>query len=151
MISPTERIAIVGMAIRLPGAGADLDRFWSAVASAADWSSEVPAGRWMLPAEHYYDPRIANPDTVYSTRGYFLDPFEPDLTGLAIDAAFVGELDRLFHIVLDVGNRAWRSAKTAAVDRAPVGVVLGNICLPTEKAHAICREYLGVNPLAASP
>ena len=52
-------------------------------------SREVPAGRWMLPPERCTDPRIANPDTVYSTRGYYLDPFEPGLAGLDLDPALV--------------------------------------------------------------
>ncbi|MDB5311413.1 MAG: 3-hydroxyacyl-[acyl-carrier-protein] dehydratase FabA [Gemmataceae bacterium] len=144
MTNPIERIAIVGLAVRFPGAGADPDRFWAAVAGGVDCSSDAPpAGRWPLPAGHYLDPRVANPDTVYSTRGYYLDPFAPDLGGLTIDPAFVGELDPLFHLVLDVGNRAWRAARTGPVDRSRVGVVLGNICLPTGKANALCREYLG--------
>jgi acyl transferase domain-containing protein len=143
MTNLSERIAIVGMAARLPGAGPDLKRFWTAARTAADCSSEVPAGRWPRSAAEYLDPRVANPDTVYSTRGYFLDPFEPDLAGLTIDPGFVRELDVLFHLVLDVGNRAWRGARTEPVNPAKVGVVLGNICLPTIRANALCREYLG--------
>src|SRR5262245_60829276 len=139
----TERIAIVSVAGRFPGAGADLNQFWANVASATDCSREVPVGRWSLPAERCTDPRIANPDTVYSTRGYYLDPFEPDLTGLNLDRALVNELDPLFHLVLDVGNRAWHSAKTEQVNRARVGVVLGNICLPTDRANDLCRDILG--------
>jgi acyl transferase domain-containing protein/3-hydroxymyristoyl/3-hydroxydecanoyl-(acyl carrier protein) dehydratase len=143
MTHPTERVAIVGMAGRFPGAGADLDRFWDNVASATDCSSEVPPGRWAIPPERCLDPRVANPDTVYSARGYFLEAFEPDLAGLDIDPALVAELDRLFHLVLDTGNRAWHSAKTQPLDRRRVGVVLGNICLPTDRANDLCREYLG--------
>ncbi|MCI0705033.1 MAG: type I polyketide synthase, partial [Planctomycetia bacterium] len=138
-----ERIAIVSVAGRFPGAGADLNQFWANVAAAVDSSREVPAGRWVLSAERCTDSRIANPDTVYSTRGYYLDPFEPDLSELELDRALVGELDPLFHLVLDVGNRAWRGAKTAKVDRARVGVVLGNICLPTDRANDLCRDVLG--------
>jgi len=131
------------MAGRFPGAGADLERFWSDVATAADCSREVPRGRWALSPGRCTDPRLANPDTVYSTRGYYLDPFDPDLTGLELDARLIGELDPLFHLVLDVGNRAWRSAKTEKVNRSRVGVVLGNICLPTDRANDLCREILG--------
>src|SRR3974390_3510970 len=109
MTQPTDRIAIVSYAGRFPGSGADLDQFWKNVAGAGDCSSEVPAARWALPPERCTDPRIANPDTVYSTRGYYLDPFVPDLTGLALDSGLVAELDPLFHLVLDSGNRAWRS------------------------------------------
>jgi acyl transferase domain-containing protein/3-hydroxymyristoyl/3-hydroxydecanoyl-(acyl carrier protein) dehydratase len=151
MTNSSERIAIVGQAIRLPGAGEAIDRFWSAVTSAEDCSREVPPNRWPRPPQEYFDPRIANPDTVYSTRGYFLDHFEPDLTDLRVDPGFVEQLDTLFHIVLDVGNRAWRSSRTNRVDRARVGVVLGNICLPTAKANALCREYLGAEPRKTHP
>ncbi|MFO0805949.1 MAG: beta-ketoacyl synthase N-terminal-like domain-containing protein [Gemmataceae bacterium] len=149
MASFNERVAIVGQAVRLPGAEADAGRFWEQVSRGADASREVPDGRWPRPAKEYYDPRIAHPDSVYSTRGYFLEPFVPDLTGLAIDSSLVNELDTLFHIVLDVGSRAWRTARTSEVNRERVGVVLGNICLPTVKSNAICREVLG-HPIAGS-
>src|SRR5829696_6575049 len=138
-----DRIAIVSVAGRFPGAGADLTRFWQNVAAAADCSRDVPPGRWSLPPQRCTDPRVANPDTVYSTRGYYLDPFTPDLRDLDLDPALVAELDPLFHLVLDVGNRAWREAKTEKIDRSRVGVVLGNISLPTDKSSDLCREILG--------
>jgi acyl transferase domain-containing protein len=108
----TQRIAIVSFAGRFPGAGADLSRYWESIAAAADCAREVPEGRWALPPKYCRDRRIANPDTVYSARGYYLDPFNPDLDGLAIDAALVEELDTLFQLVLDVGNRAWKGCQT---------------------------------------
>src|SRR3954467_3401889 len=100
MTPSADRIAIVSAAGRFPGSGADLASFWENVASAADCSREVPAGRWALPPERCTDPRLPHPDTVYSPRGYYLDPFEPDLTGLALDAELVARLDPLFHLVL---------------------------------------------------
>jgi acyl transferase domain-containing protein/3-hydroxymyristoyl/3-hydroxydecanoyl-(acyl carrier protein) dehydratase len=142
-MSSTERIAIVSFAGRFPGAGADLERYWANIAGAVDGARDVPAGRWPLPPELCRDPRIANPDTVYSTRGYYLDPFDPDLIGLDLDPALVSELDPLFHLVLDVGNRAWRGSRTDIIDRARVGIVLGNICLPTDKSSDLCRAILG--------
>ena len=44
MTNPTERIAIVGLAVRLPGAGADPDTFWANVAAGTDSSRDVPPG-----------------------------------------------------------------------------------------------------------
>ena len=146
-----ERIAIVAAAGRFPGAAADAELFWRNVASGADCARDVPPGRWFLPPNRCTDPRVANPDTVYSTRGYYLDPFDPDLTDLQLERDLVAELDPLFHLVLDAGNRAWRGAKTAAVDRSRVGVVLGNICLPTAKSNALCREVLGGEPAKTHP
>ncbi|MFM8275247.1 MAG: beta-ketoacyl synthase N-terminal-like domain-containing protein [Gemmata sp.] len=137
-----DRIAIVSFAGRFPGAGADLGAYWANVAAAADCSREVPAGRWALPPDRCTDPRVANPDTAYSTRGYYLDPFAPDLDGLELDVE-VPALDPLFHLVLDVGNRAWRGARTDRVSRSRAGVVLGNICLPTDRANDLCRQVLG--------
>jgi PfaB family protein len=143
MNSFSERIAIVSIAGRFPGAGADLGQFWQRISGAVDCSRDVPEGRWTLPKERCRDPRIANPDTVYSTRGYYLDPFTPDLTKLDLDGDLVAQLDPLIQLVLDVGNRAWRAARTEKVDRQRVGVVLGNICLPTDRSSDLCREILG--------
>ena len=58
-----DRVAIVGMAARFPGAGADLGAFWHNVASAADCSRDVPPGRWLLPPDRCFDPRVPHPDT----------------------------------------------------------------------------------------
>jgi acyl transferase domain-containing protein/3-hydroxymyristoyl/3-hydroxydecanoyl-(acyl carrier protein) dehydratase len=139
----SDRIAIVSVAGRFPGCGADLGKFWGSVAAAEDCSREVPAGRWVLPPNRCTDPRVAHPDTVYSTRGYYLDPFAPDLADLDLDLALVAQLDPLFQLVLDAGNRAFRDARTEKIDRSRVGVVLGNICLPTDGSSDLCREILG--------
>ncbi|MDW8242583.1 MAG: beta-ketoacyl synthase N-terminal-like domain-containing protein [Thermogemmata sp.] len=136
-------VAIVGMAIRLPGAEADLTRFWQAVVDGKDCSREVPPGRWILPPEACYDPRPGQPDRVYCRRGYYLDPFVPNLNGLNVDPTWVAQLDPLVQLVLDVGNRAWASARLEQIDRRRVGVVLGNICLPTEHSSALCQALLG--------
>lgn len=143
MTTSGERIAIVGAAGRFPGSGADLDLFWENIVQARDCSREVPDGRWAIPADQCYDARVPHPDSVYSPRGYFLDPFVADLEGTTANAEWLAGLDPLFHLVLDVGNRAWRSAKTDPIDRRRVGAILGNICLPTEKASDLAREYLG--------
>ena len=148
-MNQSPRIAIVGLAGRFPGSGADLGRFWDNVRTATDCSREVPADRWLLPPERCFDPRVANPDTVYSTRGYFLEPFEPDVAGLGLPVELVAELDPLFHLILDVGHRAWKTAQTANVDRRKAGVILGNICLPTDKASDLARKFLA--PLTQKP
>jgi acyl transferase domain-containing protein/3-hydroxymyristoyl/3-hydroxydecanoyl-(acyl carrier protein) dehydratase len=138
-----DRVAIVGMAGRFPGSGADLDLFWENVAAGRDCSREIPAGRWLLPPAECVRPGGPHPDAVPHARGYYLDPFEPHLDGLELPSELVADLDPLFHLVLDVGNRAWRSAKTDQLDRRRVGVVLGNICLPTDRASDLARRFLG--------
>jgi len=138
-----ERVAIVGLAGRFPGSGDDLDLFWDNVVGAVDCSREIPSGRWHVPAESIRDDRIAHPDSVYSTRSYTLDPFHVDAKQIPVPADLLAGLDPLFHLVLDVGSRAWTSMVAQNVDRRKTGVVLGNICLPTDASSDLAREYLG--------
>ncbi|OWK42290.1 beta-ketoacyl synthase N-terminal-like domain-containing protein [Fimbriiglobus ruber] len=138
-----ERVAIVGVAGRFPGAGADLGAFWEKVAGGIDCGRDVPADRWLLPPTACFDARAPHPDSVYSVRGYYLDPFAAAPDGTNVPSEVLAGLDPLFHLILDVGSRAWRSARTAGVDRRRTGVVLGNICLPTDASSDLAREYLG--------
>ena len=146
-MASNERVAIVGLAGRFPGSGSDLEKFWANIAAGKDTSREVPSDRWLLNPRDCHDPRVPHPDSVYSTRGYFLDPFQTDDSTMPNE--LLTQLDPLFHLVLDLGHRAWRSAKTDNLDKRNVGVILGNICLPTVAASTLADELLG-GPLAAS-
>src|SRR4051794_37345335 len=138
----SERIAIVGMGGIFPGAP-DLDRFWANVAGGVDSTREVPPGRWLLDVADAYDARVGVPDRVYSTRGGFVEGFQLDPVGLDLDPDLIGRLDPMVHLALHAGRAAWRSAVTGGIDRRRVGVILGNIVLPTESASALARETLG--------
>src|SRR4051812_8088464 len=136
-----ERVAIVGIGGIFPGAP-DLDRFWANIAGAVDATREVPPGRWAIDATEAYDPRVAQPDRVYSTRGGFIEDFRLDPEGLDLHAGLIERLAPMFRIALHAGRQAWRDALTEGVDRRRVGVVLGNIVLPTETASGLARAYL---------
>ncbi|SIO57153.1 PfaB family protein [Singulisphaera sp. GP187] len=137
-----ERVAIVGIGGIFPQSP-DLDRFWANVAGGIDTTREVPRGRWLLDVADAYDPRVGAPDRVYSTRGGFIEDFQLDPSGLDLDPAELGRLDPMFHLALHAGRQAWRSAVTTELDRGRVGVVFGNIVLPTETSSALAREVLG--------
>src|SRR5262245_13442845 len=94
-----DRVAIVGMAVRFPGSGSDTEQFWNDVAGAVDRSREVPAERWALPPSGCLARRVPHPDSVYSTRGYFLDPFDPDSIGWKVPRELLLGLDPLFHLI----------------------------------------------------
>ncbi len=146
MGSASERIAIVGLGGLFPSAGgpaATRTEFWHNVLNAVDVSREVPSGRWLLDAEECFDPRVAIADYVYSKRGYFLGDFRLDAANLDLPADLLAQLDPVFHLTLHAGQQAWQSAKTDNIDRQRVGVILGNIALPTQKASALARECLG--------
>ncbi|MCZ2340220.1 MAG: hypothetical protein LC104_00305 [Bacteroidales bacterium] len=149
-MAQSEKIAIVAHAIRFPGSGGELESFWHNVSTAADCSREVPAGRWFLPPERCVHAGGLYPDSVPHARGYFLDPFTAEPDAWNVPAELLGQLDPLFHAILDTGHRAWRMARTAGVDRRRVGVILGNICLPTVKVSDLARERFGITPAASA-
>ncbi len=130
------RVAIVGMGGLFPPA-ADPERLWADVLAAADRSRDVPPGRWLLDPDAIYDRAVAAPDRVYSRRGYFLDGVPRD----ACDPD--GALDAVFHLALAAGRQAFASGATVRLDRRRVGVILGAIVLPTEKASTFARNFLG--------
>ncbi len=136
------RVAIVGIGGIFPRSP-NLARFWANMEAGVDAAREVPPGRWPLDPADAYHPRVATPDRVYSTRGCFVEDFRLDPEGLDLDPALLDRLDPMFHLALHAGRAAWRDARTAEVDRSRVGVVFGNIVLPTESASAIARATLG--------
>jgi acyl transferase domain-containing protein/3-hydroxymyristoyl/3-hydroxydecanoyl-(acyl carrier protein) dehydratase len=137
-----ERVAIVGVGGIFAGSP-DPERLWANVAGAVDATREVPPGRWHLPASEAFDPRVAEADRVYSTRGGFVEGFRLDPEGLDLDPELIGRLDPMFHLALHAGRQAWRDAVIEGLDRDRVGVVIGNIVLPTEATSALARETLG--------
>ena len=139
----TERIAIVGVGGIFPGAP-DLDTFWKNVAGGVDCGRHVPDGRWYLSPKQAYAPWPPQPDRVYSTWGCFIEGFQFDPEGLNLDRSLLERLDPMFHLGLHAARAAFRDAKQLdGVDHARVGVILGNIALPTESTSAICRDVLG--------
>ena len=132
------RVAIVGLGGIFPDAP-DLGRFWANVEAGRAAAREVPPGRWVLDPEDAFDPRVARPDRVYSTRGCFVEGFELDPLGLELDPGLIARLDPMFHLALHAARAAWLDAKTGEVDRSRVGVVFGNIDLPTATSSALAR------------
>src|ERR1022692_4239599 len=125
-MSVSSRVAIVGMGGLFPSS-ATPERLWADVLAGADRSRDVPPGRWMLDPDAIYDPTVGAPDRVYSRRGCFLD-------SIPLDPALPAELDSVFHLTLYAGRQAFGSGVTHTLDRRRVGVILGDIVLPTEKA-----------------
>ncbi|HEV3143971.1 MAG TPA: beta-ketoacyl synthase N-terminal-like domain-containing protein [Gemmataceae bacterium] len=136
------RIVIVGIGGVFPGA-ANLEQFWANIAAGVDASSDVSEGRWLLSPKDAFANGIAVPDKVYSLRGYYLHEIPLDDAGIQLDRELFSRLDPLFRLILSAGNQAWRDAATGNLCRQRVGVILGNIALPTEKASALALEILG--------
>lgn len=125
------RIAIVAAGARLPGAE-NPEQFWNNIVNRVDASSDVPLDRWPIDPASVFQSGGPHPDRAYSLRGYFLD-------SIPIDPAFA-TLDLSVHLLLAVGRAAWADAVTESIDRSRVGVIVGNIALPTEHISELSRE-----------
>ncbi|MER5429965.1 beta-ketoacyl synthase N-terminal-like domain-containing protein [Streptomyces sp. NPDC002588] len=121
-------VAIVGMAVLLPGA-AGLDAYWNNLRDGVDAIGEVPDGRW--DADYYRPSAASEPavaDRVYARRGGFVDELaEVEVTrfGIMPNSVAGTEPDQL--IALHVASAALDDAggTDRLPDRGRVGVVLG--------------------------
>ena len=137
-------VAIVGIGGIFPDAP-ELSQFWENIRLAKSAAREVPEGRWQLPVEQAFDAEAGKADHVYSRRGCFIDAIPPlsALSGLSIDPQIAAGLDPLFHLLLHAGKRAFDDAVTGPLERARVGVIIGNLALPSEKSAEFSRSLLG--------
>ncbi|MFA7534977.1 MAG: beta-ketoacyl synthase N-terminal-like domain-containing protein [Desulfuromonadales bacterium] len=137
-------VAIVGVGGLFPGAPT-LDRFWRNILANVNTARRPPEGRWLLEPEAVYDPTVGAADKVYSQKACFIeeDLKSLPLDGLAIDPQFLNGLDPLFHLLLHAGRQAFLDGVTAPLDRARVGVIIGNLALPSETSSALARDWLG--------
>lgn len=125
-------IAIVGIGGVFPGAK-NLDEFWQNIVNARDCAVEVGQDRWPLPQSQLYAPELA-PDKVNSRRACLVEGFEFNSEGLDVDEDLIRRLDPLYQILLSAGRDAWQDAKTNNLDKSRVGIIIGNIALPTESS-----------------
>lgn len=123
--SANERIAIVGMSGRYPGAGS-LDEFWNLLAQGRSGVREIPPSRWDVDA--YYDPRPQQPGKVYCKWLGMLDEveyFDPLFFGISPAEASV--MDPQHRLFLQESYRAFEDAgySPTALDGARCGIYLG--------------------------
>lgn len=137
-------VAIVGIGGIFPDAP-DLARFWDNIRSARSASRTVPEGRWAVPADTAHDPEVGKPDHVYSRHGCFIEEIPPldRLTGLAPGFRVPEGLDPLFHLLIHAGKRAFDDGITDPLDRSRIGVIIGNLALPSETSAQLARQWLG--------
>ncbi len=136
-------IAVVGMGAVLPGCDS-LEEFWQSVLEARDLQQSVPGGRWSRASSTF----IAHGDTkdrVFHDKGYFCKDIPKAPTGLEVSQELWEQLDPVFHLALKAGRDAFYDGKWRAVDRQKMGVILGNIALPTEGSANFVRHYFDLS------
>lgn len=120
----TPPIAIVGMAVRLPGDVRSMESFWDLLVSKRDVSTEVPQSRFNVDA-FYSDSR---PMTVKARRGFFLndelDKVDPSVFGMSNDKA--GLVDPQQRLLLELVWECVESAGQVNWRGKDIGVYVGN-------------------------
>ncbi len=124
--SRREPIAIVGMAMRLPGGVTTPERFWQALADGEDLIGAIPPERWQ--ASEYLNADPDHPGTMYDRHGGFLqgvDEFDAEFFG--INPREAASMDPQQRLLLEL---TWEALERAAIDprslaNTPAGVYLG--------------------------
>ncbi len=141
-----DSFAIVGYAVRLPGA-ADADEFWDVLQQGRDAVSEVPPDRWDV--DEFYDPDPDAPGKIVSRRAGFIE----DVTGF--DAPFFGLskretmlVDPQHRILLETAWQAVEHSGTApsALANTKTGVFMG---LGTHDYLGLISEQLSYEEIEA--
>ncbi|MEU9957761.1 beta-ketoacyl synthase N-terminal-like domain-containing protein [Streptomyces sp. NPDC050982] len=121
-------VAIVGMAVLLPGA-ADLDAYWRNLLAGTDAITDVPDGRW--DADYYRPDSATGPavaDQVYCRRGGFVDGLadvEVTRFGIMPNSVPGTEPDQLIALNVAAAALADAGGEDRLPDRHRIGVVLG--------------------------
>lgn len=97
---PCEPIAVVGMAMRLPGGVRSEDQFWEFLMNKRDAVSKVPETRYNV--DSFY--QQAKPNAIRTKKGYFLqeDPTEFDTGFFGITNYEASRLDPQQRLLLEV-------------------------------------------------
>ncbi|MDC0746351.1 type I polyketide synthase [Polyangium mundeleinium] len=150
-----EPIAIVGLALRMPGGADDADGLWRLLEGEACAVGPIPASRW--DADAVYDPDLAAPGKSYVREAALLDRID------LFDAAFFGispfeanHIDPQHRLLLET---AWQALEQAGIVPAAlrdsqtgtyVGIGPGDYLslhgAPSTEAHAM----LGTSPSLAA-
>ena len=111
------RVAIVGMACRLPGAPNE-DEFWRCREGRCAVGA-LPEGRWR--PERYFHPRMAEPGFSYwFSGGYIADPFGFDPAVFRISPREAAEMDPQQRLLLEI---VWSALEDGGI---PPSAVAGN-------------------------
>jgi len=129
-------VAIVGMGGRFPGS-LDPQGLWKAVLEGKWLGAPPPSGRWCLKPESITRSEGIHPDKVRSAVVCATEIPPPP------PGSHPSWSDPPVRLALEAGCAAWKSAKTERLDPGRVGVILGNIVLPTEASGARAESVYG--------
>jgi malonyl CoA-acyl carrier protein transacylase len=103
----TEPIAIVGMAVNLPGAS-ELTQYWANILRRQDSIEEVPADRW--PSDVFFNTDNKQPDRTMSKWGGFMPSVRFDPMTFGIPPTSLASIEPVHLITLEVTRKALADA-----------------------------------------
>ena len=155
--TPVTRIAVIGMACRLPGGIDSPERLWEALLRGDDLVTEFPSDRWDV--DEYYDPEPGVPGRSVSKWGGLLDDvagFDSDFFGISESEAIA--IDPQQRLLLETSWEAMEHAGLAPETVADsltgvfVGLTHGDYALLAADTGALEGPYgnIGTNFSQAS-
>ncbi len=129
------RIAITGIAARLPGARTE-DEFWQMLVDGRCAVGSLPPGRWS--PDRYFHPRPAEPGFSYSFSGGYIDnPWDFDPSVFGISPREAAEMDPQQRLLLEV---VWSALEDSGIPPSSlagtnVGVYVGASSLDYGTLH----------------
>lgn len=136
----TERVAIVGIGGVFPGSSG-LDDFWDIILNTKDTATDVGVDRWNIIPNEIYSKQKSS-DKIISKRACLIQNFNFDHKDLNVDPKLLSSLDPAYQILLHAGRDAWSSINTAPLNKERVGIIIGNIVLPTYSSSLFSDEIL---------
>lgn len=107
-----EKIAIIGMSCRLPGAN-NIDEFWQVLEEGKDVIGEIPPHRWDV--DKYYDPNPGIPNKMYTKAGGFIPDYESfDAKFFSLSKRQASLMDPQQRMLLELSWHAMENAGYAA-------------------------------------
>jgi 3-oxoacyl-(acyl-carrier-protein) synthase/acyl carrier protein/SAM-dependent methyltransferase len=139
-----EPVAIIGMAVRLPGGVTSPERFWKALVDGEDLITTIPPERW--DARAYWSSDAQQPGTMYDIHGGFLsdvEAFDADFFGIHLREA--ASMDPQQRILLEL---TWEALERAMIDprslmNTQTGIYLG--LSNSDYAHLLTEHAAGID------
>jgi enediyne polyketide synthase len=126
MSTPAQRIAVVGMACRYPGADSPSE-LWENILTGRRSFRRLPDER--MNREDYYHPDPAAPDRFYSGKAAVIEGFEFDRVKFRVAGSTFRSTDMTHWLALDTAARALEDAGFAdgkGLPHSSTGVIIGN-------------------------
>ncbi len=115
----SEKIAIVGIGLRLPGGVVDCSSYWQLLADGVDAVTEIPSDRWQI--DDYFDPDPDKPGKMITRHGGFIDSVDEfDADFFRISPREAVAMDPQQRLLLEV---TWEAFENAGI--APSGLAGG--------------------------